>query len=60
MFVIRASSESDQPVPSAKAMRIAVTLLVTVLPDSTALPAIVGLSSSLIGGGHSHRRGRSW
>jgi hypothetical protein len=31
-------------VPSAKAMRIAVTLLVTVRPASTALPAIVGPS----------------
>jgi hypothetical protein len=31
--------------PSANAMRIAVTLLVTVRPDSTALPATIGLPS---------------
>ena len=43
IWVSRASSDSDQSVPSANAMRIAVTLLVTVRPDSTALPAIVGL-----------------
>jgi hypothetical protein len=55
MWVIRASSDNDHSLPSAKTMRIDVTLLVTVRPDSTALPAIVGLPSPLIGDGHRHR-----
>ena len=59
MWVIRASSDNDHSLPSAKTMRIDVTLLVTVRPDSTALPAIVGLPSPLIGDGHRHRWSRA-